>query len=202
MYNAVQYAHQLIKSKVQTGDLTVDATAGQGYDTLLLAHLVGSEGLVISYDIQKSAIQKTRSRLEEKGFLPRVKLINRGHETLADDLAIDRGIRAVTFNLGYLPGSDRQIITKPETTIKALQTALDHLLPAGIITIVSYHRHPGGAEELNQLKNYLLKIEQQYFDILQYQFINQANQPPVLFAIEAKKNYPRKTFSIQGSSSG
>lgn len=191
MYNAVQYAHQLIKEKVKSGDLTIDATAGKGHDTLLLARLVGKEGLVISYDIQRSAIEATRSRLKESGLLTRVNLINRGHETLARDLPPGREIRAVTFNLGYLPGSDQRIITKPETTLKALDTALNHLLPGGIITIVSYHGHLGGAEELKQLKDYLEKRDQKYFDILQYQFINQINRPPLLFAIEAKKTLGR-----------
>ena len=191
MDNAVQYAHKLLKEKVHRGDLAIDATAGNGHDTLLLASLVGKEGLVISYDIQQSAIDETHSRLQESGLLARVNLINRGHETLARDLPPYRKIRAVTFNLGYLPGSDQRIVTKPETTLKALDTALNHLLPGGIITIVSYHGHPGGVEELKQLRDYLKRRDHRYLEILQYQFINQINQPPVLFAIEAKNHHPK-----------
>jgi hypothetical protein len=51
-----------------------------------------------------------------------------GHETMP--MHIDQPVRAVVFNLGYLPGSDHQLITRPETTLSALQYAYKLLLPA------------------------------------------------------------------------
>ncbi len=187
MYNALQYSHQLITSKVQPGDLAIDATAGKGHDTLLLAQLVGKTGLVISYDIQEFALNLTRIRLEKEGLVDRVQLFQRGHETMEQDIPASKGIRAATFNLGYLPGGDHTIITKPETTLKAIQITMNHLLDRGIITIVAYHGHPGGQEELSYLEEFLYQINQNTFDVLKYQFINQINQPPILFVIEKKR---------------
>ncbi|AZR73811.1 hypothetical protein BBF96_10690 [Anoxybacter fermentans] len=186
MHNSLQYSHQLIKTRVQPGDLVVDATAGNGHDTLLLAQLVGPKGKVYSYDIQACALKETRHRLQKAGLLERVKLIHRGHETMDQDLAPGQSIKAVMFNLGYLPGGNHSIITKPDTTIQALKIALKHLLPRGLITIVAYHGHPGGKNELSALVKYLSTLDQYNFDVLQYQFINQVNQPPILFAIEKK----------------
>lgn len=52
--------------------------------------------------------------------------------------------RLVTFNLGYLPGGDKNLITKVDTTLQALQAASNVLQPGGLISIVAYVGHPGG----------------------------------------------------------
>lgn len=187
MHNSLQYSHRLIKSKVQPGDLVIDATAGNGHDTLFLAELVGEKGQVLSYDIQKAAIDNTRQRLEKENLLHRASLIQRGHETIKQDLTPDSTIKAAMFNLGYLPGGEHSIVTKPNTTLKALQTLENYLVPRGMITIVAYHGHTGGKEELTALQNYLMDLDQKRFSVLEYKFINQANNPPILYVIEKKR---------------
>lgn len=186
MHTGLQFSHQLVKSRVQPGDTAIDATAGNGHDTLFLAQQVGPKGTVLSYDIQESAINSTRRRLSEADLLSRVRLIHRGHETMETELAPDRYIKAVMFNTGYLPGGDHTIITEAPRTLQALTAACHYLLPKGIITIVAYHGHPGGKEELANLVQYLQQLDQQEFDVLQYGFINQHNEPPLLFAVEKK----------------
>jgi hypothetical protein len=52
--------------------------------------------------------------------------------------------RLVAFNLGYLPGGDKEIITRSETTLLALEAAKRILIPQGLISIVVYVGHPGG----------------------------------------------------------
>lgn len=190
MHNSLQYSHQLIKTKVQPGDLVIDATTGNGYDTLLLAQLVGSKGQVLSYDIQATALEETRKRLEKENLMNQVQLIQRGHETVEQDLATDQYIKAAMFNLGYLPGGDHSIITHPNTTVKALETILTYLLPRGLVTIVTYYGHEGGEKELKQLIEFLTSLDQSHFTVLHYEFINQANQPPILFAVEKKSKSP------------
>ena len=190
MHNSLQYAHELIKKRVQPGDLVVDATAGNGHDTLLLAELVGAKGMVLSYDIQSSAIENTRAKVEAAGLLSRVQLFERGHETMEQELqatsAQNRQVKAVMFNTGYLPGGDHAKITQAETTLRALDIAHAYLAPRGLITIVSYYGHPGGAAELASLMEYLQNLDQREFDVLEYRFINQRNEPPILFVIEKK----------------
>lgn len=189
MHNALQYSHKLIKSYVKPGDFVIDATAGNGHDTTLLAQLVGPKGQVFSYDIQSEAIRKTRIRLEKEGLIERVRLIQRGHETMEQDLIDNRQSSAIMFNLGYLPGGDQTIITRPNTTIRAIKTGLTRLKTRGVITIVAYYGHPGGQVELNMLTDFLKNLNQQYFDVLQYQFINQICQPPILYIIEKKREF-------------
>lgn len=189
MHNSLQFAQQLLKTRIQPGDLVVDATAGNGHDTLFMAGLVGDRGTVYSYDIQAAAIEATRVKLEAANLLHRVQLIQRGHETMERELAPANYVKAVMFNTGYLPGSDHQVTTQPTTTLQALTIALRYLAPRGIITIVTYYGHPGGAQELADLNSFLQGLEQQQFDVLQYHFINQENQPPILFAIEKKARH-------------
>lgn len=186
MHNSLQFSHELVKARVQPGDRVVDATAGNGHDTLLLAQLVGPKGTVLSYDIQEQALENTRKRLAEAGCLQQVRLIHRGHETLETDLAPHQPIRAAMFNTGYLPGSDHSIVTEASSTRKALEICLCRLLPKGIVTLVAYCGHPGGATELAQLREYLQSLDQRRFDVLEYRFINQSNKPPLLFAVERK----------------
>lgn len=52
--------------------------------------------------------------------------------------------RLVAFNLGYLPGGEKQVITRSETTLLALEAAKRILAPGGLISIVVYLGHPGG----------------------------------------------------------
>lgn len=53
-------------------------------------------------------------------------------------------IRMVAFNLGYLPGGNKSIITASNTTVLALKAAESVLMPGGLISLVVYIGHPGG----------------------------------------------------------
>lgn len=131
---------------LREGDLAIDATAGNGHDTLFLAQQVGTTGRVIAFDIQEEAIQFTRTRVAAAGLLDRVVLIRTSHAMLAQQ--VEPGtVAAVMFNLGYLPGGDVSLITHREETLAALVQALVALRPTGLLSIVCYPGHPGGDEE-------------------------------------------------------
>ncbi len=134
----------------------VDATTGNGHDTLFLARHVGSEGTVYGFDIQGSALEATAARLRGAGFAARVRLMLAGHERMSEHLPDEeRGrIRAVLFNLGYLPGGDKEIVTGPGTTVAALTDIVEWLAPAGVISVIAYTGHPGGREEAEQVKHW------------------------------------------------
>ena len=143
--SAVAMSHFLLKQKVRPGDRVADATCGNGHDTLLLAQLVGPGGRVWGFDIQPRALDATRQLLSAHNCLERVELLEVGHERIGD--AVPEPLDAVIFNLGYLPGGDKRIISRPDTTGKALSSAAEMLLPGGLLLAVVYTGHAGGAEE-------------------------------------------------------
>jgi predicted methyltransferase len=181
----LKMAREYIAACVAGGELTVDATAGNGYDTLFLARLVGVNGKVMAFDIQKKAIESTCRRLKAAKMLSRVDLIPEGHENMAH--YIHQPVAAVMFNLGYLPGGDHLLTTRPQTTLSALQAALRLLRPGGVATIVCYTGHQGGPEEKAALLGYLSALEQKYFTVLHYALLNQINEPPSLLVVEKRR---------------
>lgn len=184
---ALHFSHQLLSECVQPGDIVVDATMGNGHDTVFLAELVGKTGKVHAFDIQAQALEKTRQRLKEVNLTERVALHLSGHEHVLDYLGQAETIQAAIFNLGYLPNSDKTCITLPETTKQALDALLSRLNPKGRIIVVSYYGHTGGKEELQAVDTYCQQLPQEKYNVLKYQFINQKNQPPILFCIEKKR---------------
>lgn len=141
----VPLSHLFLHSSVRDGHSAVDATCGNGNDTLLLARLVGASGHVWGFDIQQQAIDETGRRLAEAELSHRVTLLPVGHEELLQH--VTGPVQLVLFNLGYRPGGDRTIITRPETTGSALEQSLQLLSPGGIVMITVYPGHSGGANE-------------------------------------------------------
>jgi len=191
---ALTFAHHLVEQAIKPGEWAIDATAGNGKDTEWLARLVGSEGLVYAFDVQEKALERTRERLQDKGLLSRTKLILQGHEHLKKHVLPEMGSRiekeggagAVMFNLGFLPGSDHRVITKPETTIEAISQAMELLKRGGVITMVIYTGHSGGVEEKEMIYEHLAELEAENLVVLSYRFMNQGDNPPELVAIEKK----------------
>ncbi len=139
-------AHQSVRAVVRPGDHVVDATAGNGHDTLFLARLVGPDGRVIAFDVQEEAIAAARARLLGNGITDdRVVLVHGSHSTLRQ--RVDRPVAVVMFNLGYLPGSDHAHTTTRDETLIALAEGWEILRESGILSVVCYRGHPGGAEE-------------------------------------------------------
>lgn len=182
------FARELLENAVQPGDVVVDATLGKGNDTLFLANLVGDSGHVYGFDIQEEAILATKNRLAEHNVLERAILIHKGHEQMIHSVpSIHHGkITGAIFNLGYLPGSDKSIVTKSHTTIAAIEQLLEIMAPEGIIVLVIYHGHPEGAIERDDLLQFVKNLDQAKAHVLQYQFINQINHPPFIIAIEKR----------------
>ncbi|KAK9684099.1 hypothetical protein RND81_10G186200 [Saponaria officinalis] len=147
---ATEVAHLLWRHVVQKGDTVVDATCGNGNDTLAMAKLVNdnlSKGCVYGLDFQEDAIKNT-SHLLDLSLDPvdrkLVKLFPICHSRMAEVLPKNSCVRLVAFNLGYLPGGDKTIITKSNTTLRALEAAKEILVPGGVISVVAYVGHPGG----------------------------------------------------------
>lgn len=148
----VPLSHLFLHSFLRDGDRAVDATCGNGHDTLLLARLVGPSGHVWGFDIQQQAIAETDRKLAEAELSSRVTLLPVGHEEL--DQHVTAPLQVVLFNLGYLPGGDRSIITRPETTVAALEQSLGLLTTGGVLLMTIYPGHGGGADEQSAVENW------------------------------------------------
>lgn len=155
--NLVTLAHDFARERLRPGDWAIDATAGNGHDTLFLAREVGVLGRVAAFDIQAAAVEATRSRLSE--FCPEVSadVYLCGHEKMSEVLgsAWRGNTKAVFFNLGYLPKSDHGITTQSETTLTALNAAWELLDVGGFISLTIYTRHPGGFEESRSVNTWI-----------------------------------------------
>ena len=175
---------ELLRSIIEPGVTVVDATCGNGHDTLFLAEQVGDRGQVIAFDIQKQALAATKEKLRQAGFEQRVRLVEDSHENLEDH--IQGTIRAAMFNLGYLPGSDKLITTEPDTSIQGIETALRFLEPGGILTCVVYPGHETGKKEAEAVREYCTIIDQQDYIARQVYPLNFKNDPPYMIAIKKR----------------
>lgn len=181
--NVLEIARQLIRERVGRSETVIDATMGNGNDTLFLAQLVDEQGKVIAYDIQEQALAKTREKLEQQGVADRVDLRLASHEEMA---ALDAPVAAVMFNLGYLPGGDKQVTTLAQSTIRAISAGLELLRPGGIMTIMVYWGHPAGMLEKDAVETFCQELDQAKYLVLKYQYLNQKNNAPFLLAIERR----------------
>ena len=175
-------AHDFLAQVITQEDIVVDATMGNGHDTLFLAKLAKQ---VYSFDIQKQALEKTSQRLQEAG-LTNVELLLQGHETVDQFV---REVKAAIFNLGYLPSADKSIITQPQTTLEALDKLCHMLVKGGRIAIMIYYGHEGGDIEKDAVMDFVSQLPQQEYTATIYRTLNQINNPPFLVMIEKLERY-------------
>lgn len=183
--SAVRWSHLLIQGRLKSGDIAIDATAGNGHDALFLAKLVMPDGHVYVFDVQSAALASTRTKLMQEGIPESgFQLLNCGHETLADAMpAAARGrVRVVMFNLGYLPGSDKTVITETSKTMRAIAAAMDWLAPGGLMTVVVYPGHEGGADEAREVARLGADLSPREFEVQHIRPVNRSASPPELWA--------------------
>ena len=180
-----EHARDFISQGLQPGDTVIDATAGNGHDTLFLANCVGHGGCVYAFDIQQQAIRNVRIRLEEMGQSQQLRLVQDGHQNMLRHLPVSLhvSIAAIMFNLGYLPGADHQLTTQADTTIEALDVACALLVPGGQISIVAYPGHQNGKLETQRVGQWASDLPASTFRVKQ-QIPQSAGRPsPVWFGI-------------------
>lgn len=170
---------------VSDGDTVVDATCGNGLDTVALAKAVGREGKVYAFDIQKKALILTEARLHSHG-LGNVHLIKQSFESMSSHIA-ENSASAVVFNLGYLPGGDHSITTTAGTTMAGLDAALRVIRPGGIVTVVLYDGHEEGVEEKKSIVEWAETLDPGQYHAAFVSMINQNNHPPEILWITKKR---------------
>lgn len=156
-----EQVQRLIADVVKPGDTVIDATMGNGHDTLALARAVGAAGSVWAFDVQQQAIHQTRKRLVALCLLERCHLIQGCHsemERLLTSASINSGVQMVVFNLGYLPGGEKSTVTTAITTRHALDCACRLLAPGGYLAVTAYTGHPGAVEEASEVAGFFNQL--------------------------------------------
>jgi len=182
LMQGVEFSHWIIDNYLDEYNVLVDATCGNGYDTLFLSSKISKKGKLYAFDIQKSAIESTKSKFKDKKT--NVEFINDGHENL--DKYLNEDINCIIYNLGYLPGSNKKVVTKKETTIKSLKIALELLANNGLIVLVIYSEHEGGRTEKNAVLEFSSNLDYKKYNVLHYNFINQKMNPPEVVVINKR----------------
>jgi predicted methyltransferase len=187
MTKATQLAHLLIRSHLLSQPdshfLAIDATVGNGFDTVFLAECVEEKGTVYGFDIQD--MQEASRKATQNGFAERITFFQAGHETMLAHLPHDArgGVHAIMFNLGYLPRGDKSIVTTPQTTIPALEQSLALLAPGGILSITCYPGHAVGNEETAAISSWASALPKEEYRVLRCHCINQNGAPPELIVV-------------------
>jgi precorrin-6B methylase 2 len=179
---AVGLCHLFLRLAVHPGDTVIDATCGNGHDTLFLAGLVGCAGKVWAFDVQSAALDATRLRLAEAGCPERVNLVNISHEKMGE--IVPCRVRAVVFNLGFLPGSEDESRTCSKSTISALEQAAGLLLPGGVIVAAVYTGHEGGAEEASAVDGWASGLAPGRYNTWRAKQLNRSEQAPYVVIVE------------------
>lgn len=196
MLKQLEMAHWMLKDIIKTNDVVVDATMGNGYDTQFLAEL-GAK--VYAFDVQEEALNATEKRLDDAGIKnqifkknlsnlltePSVNLVLSGHEKLSE--YVKEPIKAAIFNLGYLPKTDKSVVTRADTTLTALDALTNQLVVGGRIAIMIYYGHEGGMEEKDAVIKWTSNLPQKDWEVTSYAPLNQIHTPPILVLIEKRK---------------
>lgn len=195
MLKQLEMAHWMLKDIIKTNDVVVDATMGNGYDTQFLAELGAN---VYAFDVQEEALNATEKRLDDAGIKnqifeknlsnlltePSVNLVLSGHEKLSE--YVKEPIKAAIFNLGYLPKTDKSVVTNSDTTLTALDALTNQLVVGGRIAIMIYYGHEGGMEEKDAVIKWTSSLPQKDWEVTSYAPLNQIHTPPILVLIEKR----------------
>lgn len=172
------WCHKILRSQTRAGGIYIDATMGNGHDTLFLCQIAKETGSVLAFDIQKEALDATRKLLKENGLLERARLILEGHEHM-DFYANPGSVDVICFNFGYLPGGDHSIATRPDTSVCAVKKGLSLLKEGGVMSLCIYSGGDTGFEEKNRLLELLKELPAREFTVIINQFYNRKHQPPM-----------------------
>ena len=177
-------AHQYWEKLVLPGDIVIDATCGNGHDTLRLAQLAlkANTGQVYAYDIQSKAIEATQEYITkhlEAQQLPLLHFEQKCHSKFSPDIQPET-VRLIVYNLGYLPKGDKTLTTQTETTLQSLKEAMRLIMPGGAISITCYPGHLEGAIEEEAILIFAASLNVEEWSCCHHRLINRSKAPSLL----------------------
>ena len=176
--NTLGVVHHFLEAQVPKGAFCIDATAGKGRDTAFLCRLAGPQGRVLALDIQPQAVEATNALLAAQGLDGTGRAVLDSHANL-DAYAGPGTADAVVFNFGVLPGGDHTVFTRPQTSLPALEKALEILKPGGLMTLCIYYGGDTGYEERDAILRWLEGVDEKAYTVLRCDFCNRGGEPPI-----------------------
>ncbi|WP_418667899.1 GNAT family N-acetyltransferase [Allofournierella sp.] len=175
---AVGLTHAFLERTLALGGFFVDATCGNGNDTEFLCRLAGPGGRVLALDVQQKAVDATNARLAAAGLAEVGRAVRADHARLGQ--LVHRGSAdCVVFNFGYLPGADHALFTVPQSSLPAVEAALEALKPGGVLAACLYSGGPNGSGEKRALLEYFRGLPPAGYTLLVCEFANWAPTAPL-----------------------
>ncbi len=182
------------KSHLLPKDLSIDATCGNGHDTLFLSELSDCIGL----DIQPKALANTEALLLSAGKKATLHLLS--HADI-DTLKLPFSPRLIVYNLGYLPQGDKSITTKVDTTLVSIQKSLAILASDGALSITCYPGHLEGEKEEVEILKFVETLSPKEWSVCHHRWLNRQRSPSFLWISKSNvcsptQEQPKGTFGL------
>lgn len=177
--------HTFLRDAISPGDVVIDATAGNGYDTVFLAQCVGESGKVYAFDVQQAAIDSASARVTAEGCASQVTFVHDSHRHLGKHVQADERVAAIVFNLGYLPGDDHGTTTEANETLHALEAAVNLLKSGGILAVVCYPGHDEGGREAVAVEEWMSGLTSRGWRVAKYSPLGTLRPAPFLLLASA-----------------
>ncbi len=189
MKDILDFAKEILLERMGEDGTFVDFTMGNGHDTLYFAQYL-KKGHVYAFDVQEMALENTKKLLQDNGGFANVTLIHDSHHRV--DQYVREPIDAGIFNLGYLPGSDKSVTTQCETTLEALEKAVNLLKTGGVIVVIIYPGHKEGSREAELVEQFCAGLDKHKYNSYKYALLNKSNPP---YIVAAEKFIPRNRYT-------
>lgn len=177
-FNALTLSHDVMQKHINPGDFCIDATAGNGGDTLFLCGLTGMSGRVLAFDIQEKAVENTAAKIREAGYSDICRVIQDSHSHMAK-YAAPSSASLIAFNFGWLPGGDHRLNTVSETSIEAIRQGMEILRPDGVMTLCIYYGRETGTQERDAILRYVSTLDSRVCTVFTGSFANRPNCPSI-----------------------
>jgi 16S rRNA G1207 methylase RsmC len=171
--NHLQQAHFYWKNLLKPSDQVIDATCGNGKDALKLAELV-PQGHVYAIDIQEIALQKAKELIPYSN----ISYLLQSHTELPAG-----EFKLIVYNLGYLPGGNKNLTTMTSTTLESLEKAAEVIAIGGALSITCYPGHPEGALEEEAVRGWVQGLSKNW---LITHHVWREKSPSLFFIIKLK----------------
>ena len=178
--NVLNLVKTAIEPALKNARIVVDATAGNGHDTLFLAERTTAEAKIYAFDIQETALNHTRAITAD--YAERINYVLASHDKIAE--LVSGAIDVAIFNLGYLPGEEHCVTTKVESTMAAVRQVLDKLSCNGVCVVVAYPGHEAGAQEATGLEKFFAELPKKNYTVGCYRLLNHARTAPYAYVVE------------------
>lgn len=190
--NTNHFIDYILKTFLKDKKILVDMTCGNGHDSLRVLQNAPNYKKLYLYDVQMKAIENTKSLLDSYAYKNCIYL-NKSHDDLSD---IHEDIDFAIYNLGYLPGADKKLVTNSKCTIKSIELLLKKLSFGAIVVITTYPGHEEGNVEDIKIYDFLNSLDQKFFNVIKLEFINQKNKPCKTYILEKRSEDDGEKFNL------